>query len=267
MDAPLTGSFPQIALMKTYLLFRFLSPVVGAFILLTALSFCMVAVPPHRVKQDRILVFSKTNGFRHESIEAGIAAIKKLGAENNFLVDATEDSLDINDQKLSGYQAIIFLSPTGKVLGIQQEKALQHFIRHGNGFVGVHAATDCEHDFPWYVKMIGASFVSHPRQQTATLYIVDHQHPATQSLPEHWERKDEWYNFNNINPEVKLLISIDEKSYEGGTNSPIHPISWYQSFEGGRIFYTELGHTIESYSEPLYLKHLLGGIQYAVGRP
>jgi uncharacterized protein len=213
----------------------------------------------------KVLVFSKTNGYRHESIEAGIEAVKKLGADNNFSVDATEDSLDINDNKLSGYQAIIFLSTTMKVLGEQEEKALQNFIHKGGGFVGIHAATDCEYNFPWYVKMIGASFLSHPKQQVAKLMVVDNTHLSTKHLPAVWERKDEWYNFKSMNPDVKVLIKIDETSYEGGKNGDNHPMAWFHDFEGGKIFYTELGHTKESYSEPFFLQHILGGIQYSLG--
>ena len=215
-------------------------------------------------KQPKVLVFSKTNGYRHESIEAGIEAIKKLGADNKFSVDATEDSLAINDENLSSYQAIIFLSTTMKVLGEPEEKALQNFIHKGGGFVGIHAATDCEYNFPWYVQMVGASFESHPKQQVAKLMVVDNKHISTKHLPAVWERKDEWYNFKSLNPDVKVLIKIDETSYEGGKNGDNHPMAWYHEFEGGRAFYTELGHTKESYTEPMFLQHVLGGIQYAL---
>jgi uncharacterized protein len=218
----------------------------------------------YAVKHKKVLLYSKTNGFRHESISAGIQAIKKLGLENNFSVDATEDSLDFNIKNLKKYQAVIFLSTTGNVLGEKQKLALQSFMKKGGGFVGVHAATDCEYNWPWYVKMIGANFESHPKQQTAKLEITDDKHPATQHLPTIWERKDEWYNFKNLNPEVHVLIKIDESSYTGGKNNHNHPMSWYHTFGGGKVFYTALGHTVESYSETLFLQHLLGGIQYVM---
>jgi type 1 glutamine amidotransferase len=217
-----------------------------------------------KIKQKKVLIFSKTNGYRHESIPMGIAAIKKLGDANNFLVDATEDSLDINDKKLQEYQAIIFLSTTGKVLGSNEESALQKFIQKGCGFAGIHAATDCEYNWPWYVKMVGASFESHPQQQMAKLVIVDSTHAATKHLPAIWERKDEWYNFKDMNPAVHVLIKIDEASYTGGKNGSNHPMAWHHEYEGGKVFYTELGHTNESYSEPLFLQHILGGIKYVL---
>jgi type 1 glutamine amidotransferase len=218
-----------------------------------------------KIKQKKLLIFSKTNGYRHESIPVGIAAIKKLGEANNFLVEATEDSLDFNYKNLKQYQAIIFLSTTGNVLGSNEEAALQKYIKKGGGFVGVHAATDCEYNWPWYVKMVGASFESHPQQQMAKLIVVDSTHSATKHLPAVWERKDEWYNFKSMNPDVKVLIRIDETSYTGGENGSNHPMAWYHDYEGGKVFYTELGHTNESYGEPLFLKHVLGGITYALG--
>jgi type 1 glutamine amidotransferase len=217
-------------------------------------------------KQDAVLIFSKTNGYRHQSIEAGITAIRKMGKENNFLVDATEDSLQFTLKNLSRYKAVIFLSTTGHILGDEQQKAFEQYIQNGGGFVGVHAATDCEYKWPWYVKLVGASFLSHPAQQTARLIVVDKNNIATRHLPEVWERKDEWYNFKELNPDVHVLIKIDESSYTGGKNGNNHPMSWYHEYDGGRAFYTALGHTDESFSEPAFLQHLLGGIKYAINR-
>ena len=215
-------------------------------------------------KVPTVLIFSKTNGYRHESIPAGIAAIKKMGEENKFIVDATEDSLAFTSENLEKYSAIIFLSTTGNVLGDDQQTAMEKYIQKGGGFVGIHAATDCEYNWPWYVKMVGASFLSHPQQQMAKLVVKDKNNMATKQLPDVWERKDEWYNFKNMNPDVHVLLSIDESSYTGGKNGDNHPMAWYHAYDGGRAFYTELGHTVESYSDPLYLQHLLGGIKYSI---
>ena len=216
-------------------------------------------------EKPAVLIFSKTNGFRHESIPAGIEAIKKLGASNGFDVVATEDSLEINKSNLKKFAAVIFLSPTGKVFGPEQEEAFQNYIEQGGGYVGIHAATDCEYNWPWYGKLAGAYFKGHPSQQEAKLIIVNKNHPSTAGLPDTWVRKDEWYNFKDINPDITVLIKIDESSYKGGENGGDHPMAWYHAYDGGRAFYTELGHTNESFSDPLYLKHLLGGIEYAMG--
>lgn len=213
----------------------------------------------------RVLIMSKTAGFYHTSIPAGIAAVQKLGSENGFKVDTTTDPAAFTTKHLKKYAAVIFLNTTGTLFNEGQKTALQQYIRSGGGFVGVHAATDTEYEWPWYNKMIGAWFDNHPKQQAAKLIVKDKSHLATKQLPDVWERKDEWYNFKNINPDIKTLITIDEKSYEGGKNGDFHPMAWYHNFEGGRVFYTGLGHTNESYSEPLFLQHLLGGIQYAMG--
>jgi uncharacterized protein len=236
-----------------------------AIAMLPILLFVLFAGKPFKHK-PAILIFSKTNGYRHECIPVGIAAIKKLGADNGFDVDATEDSLMFNKKNLKKYDALVFLCPTGKVFGPEQESALQEYIQHGGGYMGIHAATDCEYNWPWYGKLAGAYFKSHPSQQEAKLIIVDKNHPSTAALPNTWVRKDEWYNFKDLNPDVTVLIKIDESSYTGGENGANHPMTWYHAFDGGRAFYTEMGHTEESYADPMYLKHILGGIQYAMGK-
>lgn len=222
--------------------------------------------PGEHPSQPGVLIFSKTNGYRHKSIEAGIAAIKKLGEANGFTVDATEDSTLFTKKKLKQYRAIVFVCPTGKVFGQEQEKALQEYVHKGGGIVGIHSATDCEYNWPWFGQMMGAYFKSHPKQQQATLTVTDAGHPSTNMLPTSWERFDEWYNFKDINPDIKPLLKINEASYKGGENGADHPMAWYHGFEGGRVFYTALGHTEESYQEPLFLQHVLGGINYAMGK-
>jgi len=213
----------------------------------------------------RVLVFSKTVGYRHESIPAGIEAIKKLGTQHNFIVDTTENASRFNEEHLKKYSAVIFLNTTMDVLESQQQADFERYIQAGGGFVGVHSATDTEYSWPWYGKLVGAYFKSHPATQKATFYIVDKNHPSTDSLPERIERTDELYNYKNINPDLKVLMKLDEKSYKGGENGDNHPIAWYHEYDGGRAFYTGLGHTKESYQEPFFLKHLWGGIKYAIG--
>jgi type 1 glutamine amidotransferase len=216
--------------------------------------------------KTKVLVFSKTAGFHHNSIAVGVPAIIKLGQENNFDVDTTTNAEKFTTANLKQYAAVIFLSTTGNVLNDTQQAAFEQYIKAGGGFVGVHAATDTEYDWPWYGKLVGAYFKSHPKQQNATLHVVDRSFIATKHLPEEWKRWDEWYNYKWIGDDLHVLIKIDEKSYTGGENGDNHPMSWYHEFDGGRAFYTELGHTDESYADPLYLKHLLGGIQYAIGK-
>lgn len=214
------------------------------------------------------MVFSKTMGFKHASIPMGLEAIQKLGAENNFLVDTTKNAEVFNDDNLAKYSAIVFLSTTGNILDAKQEAAFERYIQAGGGFVGVHAATDTEYDWGWYGRLVGAYFDSHPAGAPEADFIIkDNTFAATAMFPDSvWHRADELYNFKKINPEVNVLMTVDEKSYEGGKNGDHHPMSWYHEYDGGRAFYTALGHTEESFSEDLYLKHLLGGIEYAIGK-
>jgi len=240
------------------------------FSLQTIAFFCFILITltscsSKRSSKPTVLVFFKTGGYYHESIPTGVKAIQDLGDKNGFNVDTTTNANMFAEDSLKKYAALVFLSSTGEILSGNQEIAVERYMQAGGGFVGIHAATDAEYDWSWYVKMIGASFKSHPANQEATLIINDKNHPSTDSLPATWTRTDEWYNFKNLNPDVKVLISIDEKSYQGGENGDKHPMAWYHNFDGGRVFYTELGHTNESFSEPLYLKHILGGIQYAIG--
>ncbi|HEX5024276.1 MAG TPA: ThuA domain-containing protein [Agriterribacter sp.] len=218
-----------------------------------------------RSGKPRILVFTKTAGYHHQSIPLGVAAIQKLGLENDFDVDTTSSADMFQENILSNYSALVFLNTTGPLLDTRQRISLERYIQAGGGYMGIHAATDAEYDWGWYNRLVGAYFDSHPQQQEAKLMIVDKNHASTKHLPDVWTRKDEWYNFRKLNKDIHVLIKIDEKSYEGGKNGDNHPMAWYHEYDGGRSFYTELGHTDESYSDPLYLQHILGGIQYAIG--
>lgn len=217
----------------------------------------------------RVLVFSKTTAFRHDSIPDGIAAIQKLGQEHNFAVDATEDATQFTDENLAKYQTVVFVSTTGDPLDQPAEKAaFQRYIEHGGGFAGVHAASDSGYTWPWYHDLVGAYFRNHPAQQNATVDVIGQGPASNRGLPKHWTRFDEWYNFQS-NPRdlgVRVLATLDETSYDPGPN-PMgdHPISWCHRYDGGRAWYTALGHTKASYTEPLFLKHLLGGIEMSAG--
>jgi len=213
-------------------------------------------------KTYHVLVFSKTKGFRHESIEVGKKAIIQLGLQNGFLVDTTENADYFGQGSLNNYKSVIFLNTTGDVLNDEQQLALEEFIRKGGGFVGIHSAADTEYDWPWYGKLVGAYFKSHPEIQPAILRkSIDSD--LTRDLPKEWKRTDEWYNFKQLPSDVSVLYSVDESSYLGGENGSNHPISWKHEVGKGRAFYTALGHTKESYADPVFLNHILLGIQYS----
>lgn len=243
----------------------------AALILLTGFSACDEADGQQQAEQQldepqaSLLVFSKTTGWRHDSIEPGIEAIQKLGEENGFSVTATEDADLFQEKHLSGFDAVIFLNTTETVFEDHHREAFKSYIQAGGGYVGIHSATDTEYDWEWYGQLAGAWFDNHPETTEAALQVADPDHPSTEFLPDPWVRVDEWYNFGYINEEVHILLRLDTDSYEGSDHPGDHPIAWMHEFDGGRAFYTGLGHTKESFSEPLFLRHLLGGIRYAIG--
>jgi type 1 glutamine amidotransferase len=236
------------------------------FLLLILVSIIFFGFKPVSLtKKHTVLVFFLTKGYHHTSIADGIVAIKKLGLANNFDVDTTTDVKLFNIESLKKYKTLVFLSPTGtNVFNDDQKAALKQYINKGGGFVGIHAATDFCYDWEWYGKMVGAYFESHPQIQEAKLNIMMPKNIMVKNLPLQWKHKDEWYNFKNFNTAVKVLIKIDETSYQGGKMKNNHPISWYHEFEGGRVFYTALGHTTACFADSLFLGHLLAGIKWTM---
>lgn len=253
---------------------------------------------------SKVLVFSRTTGFRHPSIEPGVAAIRKLGDEHGFAVDHTEDAGAFTEENLAQYGAVVFLSTTGNPLeDASQRAAFEEFIRDGGGFVGIHAASDqndaSQAEWPWFGRHVGAYFSGHPLYtsrptgdescQYATIvschegvaYIEDEEHPATAHLaeasdasPPRWDVYDEFYGFQtNPRGTVHVLATLDETTFLGvpgqlsgaGMMGADHPIAWCHEFEGGRSFYTGLGHDTLLYANDAYLRHVLGGILWATG--
>jgi type 1 glutamine amidotransferase len=218
-----------------------------------------------------VLVFSKTAGFRHDSISAGVSMIQALGQKNRFQVVHTEDATQFNDANLAQYDVVVWLNATGEVLNAAQQMAFQRYINSGGGYVGIHAAADCSYNWPWYGQLLGngAWFLSHPVIQTAQLEVVDPQDPAGKAFGQMtFSFQDEWYNFRQ-NPEkvAHVVLKIKESSYQGGTMGASHPITWYHVYDGGRVWYTNLGHNIADYSDARFAAHILAGLQWAAGVP
>ncbi|GAA3208065.1 ThuA domain-containing protein [Actinocorallia longicatena] len=214
-----------------------------------------------------VLVFSKTAGFRHDSIAAGTQAIRDLGASGNFTVTATEDAAAFTSTGLAPYEAVVFLNTTGDALNAGQQSAFEGYIRAGGGFVGVHAAADTEYDWPFYGDLVGAYFSSHPAVQQATVKVENRGTAATATLPRTWARTDEWYDYRtNPRSTARVLATLDETSYTGGSMGADHPHIWCKTYQGGRSFYTGGGHSQASFAEAPFRAVLLGGIRYAAGR-
>ena len=230
---------------------------------------CLILVCPSRVllagkPEPRILVFARTKGFFHTSIPKGMVTIMNICRQNGIVADTTRDAAFFTLENLKKYKVVVFLNTTGDILDPAQQEAFEKYIRSGGGFVGIHAATDTEYDWPWYNQLVGAYFLSHPpAQQTAVINVVNKSNPATKFLPDKWIRTDEWYNFKSISPDIQVLAYLDEKTYKGGENGEKHPFIWCHEFDGGRAFYTGAGHRDDNYDEVLFQKHLLGAIRWA----
>lgn len=248
---------------------RSLRVLLGAMLGIALTSSAFAAAP----KQKRVLIFSHTTGYRHASIEPGIKALVELGKRERVTVVSSEDPAIFSTAGLKGYDAIVFLSSTTDPKKPESEwfqgdrrTALQNFVQRGGGIVGIHGATDSHYHWPWYQQMIGGHFASHPEgTPTGTVKIVDRTHRSTQGLPATITRSDEWYYFGDYNPEMHLLVTLDPKSIGQADSNP-NPISWAHSFKGGRVFYTAMGHTNESYSDPNFLKHVAGGLNWVLKR-
>ena len=236
----------------------------------------------HGKKHFNALIFSKTAAFRHtECIPSGTVAIAQMAQRNGFTVDATENAADFNDANLAKYDVVIFLCTTGDVLNATQQAAFERYIQGGGGYAGIHSASDTEYDWSWYGGLVGAYFRDHPgvagvnqQFQQATINVEDRKSAATKRLPAQWTREEEWYNFRtNPREDVHVLMSVDESTYDPrgysvpGGSPPMgdHPISWCHEYDGGRAFYTALGHKGVYWKEPLLLSHVLGGIKMAAG--
>ena len=241
----------------------------GAHAIAGVLSLAVTATlhaPDKQTPPVGVLVFTRTAGFRHDSIPAAVKAIGALG--DGLGVIATEDASVFTDARLSPFDVVVFLSTTGDVLNFEQQAAFKRYIEKGGGYVGIHAAADTEYDWPWYGRLVGAYFQSHPPGiHNAMVLVSDREHPSTKMLPQQWPRRDEWYNYRARPADtVRVLASLDETTYEGGSMDNDHPIAWCHEFDGGRAWYTGGGHTTASWAERLFLEHVLGGILWAADR-
>ena len=226
-----------------------------------------------QAKQFRALLFTKTAGWHHQSILEGVSAVKLLAEKHHFDYEWHEDARQINSDNLARFDVIIFLNTTGDILNPEQQQAMQSFIQSGKGFVGVHSASDTEYDWPWYNQLVGRMFVIHPAIQTAKINVSDRQFPGVSLMPESFLWTDEYYHFSEpYSDNLKTILSVDETTYDPSATwgdvsvtgmGENHPVSWYQTFDGGRSFYTALGHMPATYQDPLFLQHLYGGIYWS----
>lgn len=225
------------------------------------------------VQHDRgaILIFSHTTGFRHDSIPAGIAAIRAMAEARGLEVVASEDPALFDPGRLARFRAIVLLSSTTDPKKRESEwlvgprrTAFQQFVGSGGGVVAIHAAADSHYFWPWYGHLIGGHFQRHPAgTPTGRVTLADPRHRANRGLPATTVRTDEWYYFDDFDPTSTLLMTLDPASIGEADVNP-NPVSWLRTVDGGRLFYTALGHTVESWSEPFFLKHVANGLDWVL---
>ena len=237
----------------------------AAILFLCLLSLTCTKSPDEETPKENlnVLIFSKTGGFRHESIEPGGIALKSYFELKGITSLQSEDSSLFNGNQLSSFDVVIFFNTTGNILDSLQQESLVKHVKSGKGFVGIHSASDTEYDWPWYTGLVSAQFASHPDIQQATIVKTDTSHISAKHLPDRWTRTDEWYNFKQLPANVNVLLTIDETTYQGGMHGASHPMSWYHSYDGGRSFYTAMGHTVESYHDTMFLEHVYQGVKWA----
>ena len=242
--------------------------VFGGLCLIVAGFGCANGARVSLAARPAVLVFTRTTGYHHASIPAAVAAVRADGKLDGYGVTVTTDPRVFSAATLRRYRAVVFLLTTGTVLDTAGERdALEQFVRQGGGWLGVHSASDTEYNWPFYGRLVGAYFKSHPAIQQATVDVLDHGILATAGLPSRWTRTDEWYNFRaKPSNHVHVLMTVDERTYKGGTMGANHAIAWCHEDLGGRALYTAMGHTIASYHEPLFLRHLRGALEYVLGR-
>lgn len=233
----------------------------------------LLASAPLHAEQFRVLLFTKTAGFHHKAINDGVTALRKMAEKHHFALDWHEDANYFNDDNLAKYDAVVFLLTSGDVLDEEQEAAMERFIQDGNGYVGIHSASDTEYDWDWYTQMVGRTFHIHPAIQTAEMEVLDHDFPGMERMPERFWWTDEFYEFGAERIDsLNYILAIDEDTYDpsadwgevkGEGMGDFHPMAWYHEYDGGRAFYTALGHQPATYRDSLFLEHVYGGLLWA----
>jgi uncharacterized protein len=223
------------------------------------------AASPAKTDVPRVLVFTRTAGYRHEAIPTTIATLRALGAQAGIEIDASEDPMHFDDATLAGYRAVVFAHTTGEVLDADQQAAFERYVGHGGGYLGIHAAADSGYTWPWYGDLVGAWFARHPEGLQA-VRVVFEQTPAPLGLRE-WQVVDEIYDYRrNPRADVRVIASIDPNSHASGGMGDDHPIAWCHARAGGRAWYTGLGHDPALYADPVFGAHLLQGLRWTTGQ-
>ena len=241
--------------------------------MLIFLTFFLLVSSTVQAEQFNVFLFTKTDGWHHKSINAAVTGMERLAQKHHFSIDWHEDAAQINDENLAQYDAVMFMLTTGDILSDEQKRVMERFVRSGKGFVGVHSASDTEYKWDWYTSMVGRSFHIHPLIQTAELSVINRKFPGMERMPDSFLWTDEWYEFGAERIDtLNYILTVDESTFDpkadwgeksGVGMGKFHPIAWYHEYDGGRAFYTALGHLPATYSDPLFMEHIYGGLYWA----
>lgn len=245
--------------------------IISLSILMLILTFAGIS----QEKKINVLVFSKTSGFRHNSISTGIKMLSDLSQTRKWNLTATENADIFSSDFLKNFDVVVFLNPTMDVLNEDQQKEFESFMNSGKGFVGIHASADCEYDWAWYGQLNGAFFKTHPASQMGTVIFEDTNHPSMAAFKgmETYRTIDEWYTFKeNPRAKVHVLARLDETSLDAKTlqddkwKMGDHPLIWYQELGNSRSYYTVFGHTPEAFQDQKIKEHIGAAIDWVAKR-
>lgn len=232
------------------------------FLFISFICSCKKHEHHHHDILPKVLLFTKAEGFYHQSTVSGLEFFRNNAAKWGIELVDTNVSNAFTATHLDQYQIIVLLNNTGRLFTTEEKAALQSFVRKGGSVLGIHAAADAEYDWPWYKQMLGGQFKDHPAIQEARCLVALPSHPSVKGIPKVWVRTDEWYNFNDLASNNQVVLTVDESSYSGGSHGAHHPVSWFREFEGAKIFYTSLGHSKESYEDTLLMQHISGAMEW-----
>ena len=243
-----------------------------------ALLSLIAAVFPSKAQEEprAILIYTHNGeGYVHDNIAASVDALRKIGNEIGCEVIVSDDPAFFTTENIRAIDCIVFANTNNEAFDTEaQKEVFVNYIQRGGGFVGIHSASGSERQWPWYRAMLGGKFVRHPPLQPFTIKVIDHSHPSTHFLDKTWEWEDECYYLDHLNPDIRVLLAADlttieddkKDEYPGRIFGNYFPLAWYHEFDGGRQFYTALGHKPEHYQDPVFIRHLTGGIQWALGK-
>ena len=223
----------------------------------------------HSLRGKKVLLFYKNGkGYIHDNIAASRKAFLKLGDKQGFKVDTSGSSTVFSDAFLRQFCAIVFANTNNDVFDTEDQKvAFMRYIQAGGGFVGIHIACGTERNWTWYKQMLGGTFDFHPPFQEFTVKVIDKAHPSTQGIPELWPVMDELYFLKEMNPAIRVLMVSDFSGIKYAKPMPatfgkVFPSVWCNTFDGGRQWFTALGHDKSDFEKPLYMQHILGGLRW-----